>query len=143
MTPPERDYHGGYCISYSFDTRKTTHKMKLNQIDCIMLAVAVLLYLPKLHQATIVERRNDSCTKTIQNFLAKTQPEFIQNNKSLLVSIDIKNFNEDCRTSSISVELWRVIKKPKIYPPQDFGSLEYFLKDQHCEVCQYEYLFHI
>ena len=38
-----------------------------------------------------------------------------------------------CRTPFYSVELWRVIQQPGISLPKDFGSTEYFGKDQHCE----------
>merc|ERR1719184_758355 len=75
-----------------------------------------------------------SCTAAIQDFLSRVSPKFDDTDKSLsLELVEISDFYQECGTMYVSVELWRVISKPKIERPSDFGTPEYFSKDQHCE----------
>ena len=61
-------------------------------------------------------------------------PVFDPKDKSLTLELmEISDFSAGCRTPFYSVELWRVIQQPGIALPKDFGSTEYFGKDQHCE----------
>ena len=61
-------------------------------------------------------------------------PVFDPKDKSLTLELmEISDFSAGCRTPFYSVELWRVIQQPGIALPEDFGSTEYFGKDQHCE----------
>jgi len=76
----------------------------------------------------------NSCAAAIQDFLSKASREFDDSDKSLsLELVEISDFYQECGTLYVSVELWRVISKPKIDRPDDFGTPEYFSKDQHCE----------
>ena len=64
----------------------------------------------------------------------KVAPVFDPKDKSLTLELmEISDFSAGCRTPFYSVELWRVIQQPGIALPKDFGSTEYFGKDQHCE----------
>ena len=66
--------------------------------------------------------------------LFKVAPVFDPKDKSLTLELmEISDFSAGCRTPFYSVELWRVIQQPGIALPKDFGSTEYFGKDQHCE----------
>ena len=61
-------------------------------------------------------------------------PVFDPADKSLTLELmELSDFSAGCRTPFYSVELWRVIQQPGIQLPKDFGSTEYFEKDQHCE----------
>ena len=61
-------------------------------------------------------------------------PVFDPKDKSLTLELmELSDFSAGCRTPFYSVELWRVIQQPGIELPKDFGSTEYFEKDQHCE----------
>ena len=42
-------------------------------------------------------------------------------------------FAPECGTAKVLVELWRVISRPNIDRPNNFGTTEYFFRDQHCE----------
>ena len=65
---------------------------------------------------------------------SKVAPVFDPKDKSLTLELmEISDFSAGCRTPFYSVELWRVIQQPGIALPKDFGSTEYFGKDQHCE----------
>lgn len=76
----------------------------------------------------------NSCAAAIQDFLSKAEPKFDDTDKSLsLELVEISDFYKECGTLYVSVELWRVISKPKIERPADFGTPKYFAKDQHCE----------
>ena len=67
-------------------------------------------------------------------FFSKVAPVFDPKDKSLTLELmEISDFSAGCRTPFYSVELWRVIQQPGIALPKDFGSTEYFGKDQHCE----------
>ena len=66
--------------------------------------------------------------------LFQVAPVFDPKDKSLTLELmEISDFSAGCRTPFYSVELWRVIQQPGIALPKDFGSTEYFGKDQHCE----------
>ena len=69
------------------------------------------------------------------NLLSKVAPVFDPKDKSLTLELlEISDLSAGgCRTPFYSVELWRVIQQPGISLPKDFGSTEYFGKDQHCE----------
>ena len=61
-------------------------------------------------------------------------PVFDPKDKSLTLELmELSDFSAGCRTPFYSVELWRVIQQPGIELPKNFGSTEYFEKDQHCE----------
>lgn len=77
---------------------------------------------------------NSSCSQALHTFLSRVKPRFDATDKSLTLELmEISDFSTDCRTPFYSVELWRVIHRPGINRPQDFGSSNYFSKDQHCE----------
>ena len=61
-------------------------------------------------------------------------PVFDPKDKSLTLELmELSDFSAGCRTPFYSVELWRVIQQPGIALPKDFGSTEYFEKEQQCE----------
>jgi len=95
----------------------------------LVAGMAGLLSVPGVHAQV-----SNSCADAIQDFLSKASPKFDDTDKSLsLELVEISDFYQECGTLYVSVELWRVISKPKIEQPSDFGTPQYFKKDQHCE----------
>jgi len=100
-----------------------------------MIAYFIIGGITCLLLSNVAEAENtNSCAVSMHNFLANVSPQFDDTDKSLTLELtEIPNFYEDCGTLYVSVELWRVIGKPKIERPKDFGTPEYFSKDQNCE----------
>jgi len=95
----------------------------------LLVSVVCLLSVPN-----VASLATNSCAVAMQDFLSKASPQFDDTDKSLsLELVEISDFFKECGTLYVSVELWRVISRPKIERPNDFGTPEYFSKDQHCE----------
>jgi len=100
----------------------------------MLLSVFIVTCMSSLFYVPWTKGELSNCSTAIQDFLSKAEPLFDDTDKSLsLEVVDISDLYSHCGTLHISVELWRVISKPKIERPRDFGTPEYFSKDQHCE----------
>lgn len=103
-----------------------------NQTSCKRVAAAFLLLELLFFKTSMAT--NSSCAEALHAFLEKVAPVFDPADKSLTLELmELSDFSAGCRTPFYSVELWRVIQQPGIQLPKDFGSTEYFEKDQHCE----------
>ena len=100
---------------------------------------------------------SNSCYLALHKYLADVTPVFNKTDKSLALDIgeltpafvtcmtrhtkfginfsipDSGRFAPECGATELVVELWRVISNPNIDRPNNFGTTEYFFKDQHCE----------
>jgi len=81
--------------------------------------------------------QNISCSLVLHTFINSVSPGFDMDNKTLTIELgSLSSLPFSCRPSLgvYTVELWRVIPSThNNQRPGDFGSTEYFGKDQHCE----------